>query len=544
MFLDIRGRLDRRRFVQGAGGSLLLPLIFAGPPGNWRALAQGTAAGIDAHCHIFNASDLPVQSFLQRVIFEDYEDASVPEASAAVPPQLAGLLATLISFLKLGVISADTELAQLTANEESLLSQYDPFSPRVQQELEDVLEQVLGAREMVAGTGLRLTPDARTAYRTAIDREIRLGSSGATEALAGSRGARLLAGRGFIGRHLRWAAWLRSPRMRLAEEMHRLYGGSGRIGLFTPALIDYARWLDEEPRSDIASQIEVMEAVQKIAIRRKGFMIHCLAPYDPWRQVTDLLDGIQPTALDIVKQAVEQRGFVGVKLYPPMGFLPTGNKGRTLSYPVRADDIDDFQTKIDSALDDLYQWAEREGVAILAHAANSMGAGEKFSERAKPEGWRSVLRRFPNLRLNLAHFGEFHDKEWEDSFGKLFAEFPNIYADISYLNGGLSTQIADIRAIAAKLKLFLARFDQGVDRIVYGSDWIMLGREPDHERYLDALRTLLIQAGVNDAQWRKVTSENAIRLYGLNSGQMARSRLQDWYRNSPSLDATLLQQFN
>ncbi|WP_322883383.1 hypothetical protein U8C37_25410 (plasmid) [Sinorhizobium medicae] len=81
MFLDIRGRLDRRRFVQGAGGSLLLPLIFAGPPGNWRALAQGTAAGIDAHCHIFNASDLPVQSFLQRVIFEDYEDASVPEAS-------------------------------------------------------------------------------------------------------------------------------------------------------------------------------------------------------------------------------------------------------------------------------------------------------------------------------------------------------------------------------------------------------------------------------------------------------------------------------
>ena len=530
--------LDRRKFLAGSGMACGAGISGMSIP-VYPAHSQVGSTGIDTHCHVFNASDLPVKGFIQRVVFEDYEDAAVPEA-VEIPSPFAGLLATLISFLKLGVISAEKENEMLIGGNEAIVGQFDPYSPSVQQELEAVLEQVLSPAESGAGG---LAPEEILEFQRLLDTETAIGpQQGAPEGPLARRAARLLTGRGIVGRHLRWAAWLRSPRMKISEEINRLYGGSSRIGMFTPALIDYTNWLEEEPRSSIGSQITVMESVQRTAIGKRGFLLHSLAPYDPWRQIADVDAGAPVTALDRVKEAVEQRGFLGVKLYPPMGFLPYDNASQQLTYPVRAQQVTNFAEKLDQALDALYSWAAANGVTILSHAANSNGAGEGFSARANPSGWRPVLERHPQLRLCLAHFGGFTEDNWEESSASLMTDFPYVFVDLSYLSSSLATNQITIHNAVMKMRDFLARHDGVINRLVFGSDWIMLGREADHERYFEAVRQFGNEAGISRIQWNAIKSANTVRMLGLSGGQ-ARARLEDWYNRS-GLDASLLGRFD
>jgi hypothetical protein len=66
---------------------------------------------------------------------------------------------------------------------------------------------------------------------------------------------------------------------------------------------------------------------------------------------------VSASALDLVTWAVEEMGFVGVKLYPPTGFLPAGNAEVAQSYPARAEAIPDLPRRLDAALDKLSGWA-------------------------------------------------------------------------------------------------------------------------------------------------------------------------------------------
>ena len=183
---------------------------------------------------------------------------------------------------------------------------------------------------------------------------------------------------------------------------------------------------------------------------------------------------------------------------------------------------------------------------LLAHAADSNGAGEGYSKRASPAGWEAVLTRHPNLRLNLAHFGGFDEptgEPWEIATGNLMARFPNVFADLSYLSESLPSASPPRRAgVAEQIRAFLARFEVADRRLVYGSDWIMLGREADHQRYFESVKTLLGRAGVTPAQWANMSRTNALRLYGLRAGEPGRLRLEAWYRKM-GLDQNALAQF-
>ena len=43
-----------------------------------------------------------------------------------------------------------------------------------------------------------------------------------------------------------------------------------------------------------------------------GTAVHCFAPYDPWRQITDEDDRRRPSAFELVTWAVQEMGFIGV----------------------------------------------------------------------------------------------------------------------------------------------------------------------------------------------------------------------------------------
>jgi predicted TIM-barrel fold metal-dependent hydrolase len=360
----------------------------------------------------------------------------------------------------------------------------------------------------------------------------------------------LLSGKGTVSRYVQWAQWLTRPRREIVERAVSLYGGGHGTILFTPALIDFSQWLEDEPRSRIEDQIRVMERIQRLPL---GTAVHCFAPYDPWRQITDEDDGRRPSAFDLVTWAVQEMGFIGVKLYPPMGFLPAGNAEVRQSYPARAEAVPDFPRRLDAALDKLYAWAAEEGVAVMAHASNSNGAADEYSERANPKGWAPVLDRYPTLRLNLAHFGGFDgtssdvslDGTWEAAVGRLIAEDGGVYADVSYFSEVLREPAdgPELRQLAKLMGQFVRAYDPDLMHLMYGSDWIMVGLEEEHGAYLDRVSQFFRQVTDGEDQMRRLLAGNAGRFLGLGPDDATRQRLNAYYEKH-QLDPGWMRQFD
>ena len=124
--------------------------------------------------------------------------------------------------------------------------------------------------------------------------------------------------------------------------------------------------------------------------------------------------------------------FRGIKLYPPLGYLPT--------HPGLVQ-IFDYCTKYDIPVTThcseggianfrkenyVVSW-DRENLLI---DFNSLGKS-KSSFYAAPENWIPVLKRWPTLRLNFAHFGG--SDNWMESIIGIMEKYENVYTDISYL---------------------------------------------------------------------------------------------------------------
>ena len=120
--------------------------------------------------------------------------------------------------------------------------------------------------------------------------------------------------------------------------------------------------------------------------------LHGFIGFDPWRQVVDEAQGNTPTALDVVKTAIETQGFIGVKIYPPMGFRATNNASvpqstfaglEPVTIPVAG-----RGTKIDDALMKLYTYCNTNEVPIMAHCAPSQGPTADAALQAHPSTGR------------------------------------------------------------------------------------------------------------------------------------------------------------
>jgi len=551
--------VDRRKFLALIGS---LPLAYscfgAAQLGAQSSVTASSAAStIDVHCHVFNASDLPIHGFLQRIVFGDEEDQVIfdPDGSRA-RALFPWLGATLVNMF-VSAPDADAELAYLRDQPRALSgSSTGRDSKEGQERLRRALEQTFSENVQPTGRARRKFLEQQNKAGRDLFLEKILEEVGPDPTLNALRASQkpfeplargLLSGKGPISHHIQWADLLTSYRSEITKKIIDTYG---EVALFVPALVDFSGWLDEEPNTPIGKQIEIMERIQRLEL---GAAVHCMAPFNPWRQVLDEAAGRTPTALQLVDTAVMELGFLGVKLYPPMGFLPIGNAGSGISYPERAADIPNFPTRIDQALEALYAWAETHSVPIMAHATNSNGAADDYSLRAHPKGWADVFKKYPSLRLNLAHFGGFDevrrpgnlDDTWELSIGYLLKSgASDIYADLSYLHEFLPGigEPDQLELIRSNLALFIDRFDPSLEKLMYGSDWSMIGREKAHEQYFAVIQRLVRALGVSDRLQRQFFSENASRFLGLNEGGAARARLVDYYRRN-QLDPEWLQQF-
>jgi predicted TIM-barrel fold metal-dependent hydrolase len=231
----------------------------------------------------------------------------------------------------------------------------------------------------------------------------------------------------------------------------------------------------------------------------------------------------------VKKYAAKDKGCIGIKLYPSVGYYP-----------------------YDPRLYKVYEYAEANGIPIITHCSKGgifynpdklpvtalfsssfnpqvmnkleTDTAGKFPKREyifnaeetkkfknnfiRPENYIDVLEKFPKLKLCLAHFGgdsELFDhidhhktNTWYDQIKQLITMYPNVYTDISY-------------SLYDKKILGQVKSDLDIpgspyrNRILYGTDYFMTLQE-DHVNeeslFTNCLNDLLL------TDFEKIANEN------------------------------------
>jgi predicted TIM-barrel fold metal-dependent hydrolase len=525
---------------------------------------------IDAHCHLFNARDLPIEGFTKKVLIPEYQQLG--DLFSRYPDAFRVMIHALATIMQREAPAPTVALSGERASEVVFADRLDqgtdrlptPAAQRARDlaNIESVLRKIW-SKDILRE--LRVT-DARVADIGIIDlqklllQEVFPGifsnnpREDEIDALIEGQNlsdvARLLYDEGFdktIGRNIHWALLFTRYRLELGEELQRAHGN--RSILLTPALVDFSKWVEDEDHAPIQQQVDAMT---RVSLRRNGPHIHGFVGFDPLRQAIHEKDRGPAAAepLAIVRNAVERGGFIGVKLYPPMGFCPIDNVKMGDDFPdhVKAKLGNEPGKLFDDILRRLYAWCEAHDVPIMAHAVNSNEAGRGYGKRANPMFWASVLNSYPRLRINMAHFGGFRligqppnrDITWEWTIGRMITRAPqaNIFADLSYFSELLAVDTAKRNALLANMKAFRVTFPNSADHLLFGSDWSMVGREAGFQptrgtqSYVDRVAGFLHDAGYADSDIEKIMFANAVRYLGLGQGDLAngtRGRLAAFY---------------
>ena len=158
-------------------------------------------------------------------------------------------------------------------------------------------------------------------------------------------------------------------------------------------------------------------------------------------------------------ETIKAYDFIGIKVYPPLGFNP---------WPTET-----WQKDIKKEMEKVihfYEFCQNNKIPITAHCSDGgFLVDNRYAGFAHPGKWAQVLEEYPNLRLNLAHFGA-DNEEWRKAIAQLILTYDNVYTDISYR--GVDTGYYD------KLQKFLnsyaaAERDKLMERIIFGSDFMI-----------------------------------------------------------------------
>jgi predicted TIM-barrel fold metal-dependent hydrolase len=213
----------------------------------------------------------------------------------------------------------------------------------------------------------------------------------------------------------------------------------------------------------------------------------------------------------LIYQCFSEYNFAGIKLYPPLGYYP-----------------------FDKRLYMVYQMAEEHQIPITTHCSRGgifykgkiskemrihpITGKEYKAHKNKfvtdiytdPDNYNYLLKDFPNLKINLAHFGG--SDEWDkylvnsiDDDGELswylkvrglIAKYPNVYTDVSY-----TMYKKDLLPL---LKVNLE--DEAINKkILFGSDYYMVEQQLTEKEFSVNLR-----ASIGEEKYRLIAEKNPI----------------------------------
>jgi predicted TIM-barrel fold metal-dependent hydrolase len=307
--------------------------------------------------------------------------------------------------------------------------------------------------------------------------------------------------------------------------------------LYTPLMLDYEYWFRNSIDHTIYFQVKKIS--DDIIPQARG-RIHPFIAYDPARDLAFRNHVRGPdgkyerrSALELVKDAIANRGFIGVKLYHSLGYRPVGNRlvDNERRHIFRRNKLPQYQVfsgdEIDAVLDELYRYCLAEEVPITVHClADGIEAYYKASYAfGKPEFWKEALDRYPKLHVNLAHFGwnlnERYNgpgyqggRPWMNVICDMTEQYEFLYTDTGchdVLTPKIRREfITDYLAISRDYPGLLAR------KLLFGIDWhviAMTNHYPDFlPRYVEVLRD---QVGFTAPEIEDILGGNALRFLGL-----------------------------
>jgi hypothetical protein len=195
--------------------------------------------------------------------------------------------------------------------------------------------------------------------------------------------------------------------------------------------------------------------------------------------------------------------FAGIKLYPPLGFDP---------YPEKSTEKDKVVA--------LYRFCADHDIPITIHCSDGGFAVDGHAEDfTNPDKWYLVLKDFPKLRINLAHFGKqgkalffFQKHDWENKVIELILKYDNVYTDFS-CRGFDDDYYKSLEKLISRQSLDREKI---IPRILFGSDFMInLLWSDSYNQYLN---TFITTPFVKD--WKhRFCSENPERFLFKESSQ-------------------------
>ena len=197
---------------------------------------------------------------------------------------------------------------------------------------------------------------------------------------------------------------------------------------------------------------------------------------------------------ELMEQALTQKGYTGVKLYPSLGYTVDSPEMRKV-----------------------FAYAVANEVPLLMHC-NRIGFARRVElrENCSPALWRPILKQFPKLKICFGHFGGEENLvgpgvapgSWTETILALMEEFPGVYADISYHTDEMQGGEKEANYFANMKRLL--KNNPSKQRILYGSDYYLVRkrlREDNHWRYF--------QAKFSSAEFRQIAEINPLAFLGL-----------------------------
>lgn len=452
---------------------------------------------VDIHCHTFNADDLPVRGFIRSTQFDDSRLGDLignlaDRFSQGQAPGFTTEKRELDHLLAGAGFSEAFEMAPMPAPDPAEELDRDTARTLAQlQKSDPALLQEVGTRLAVEEHGdLEGVGDWFSSAKRAV----------------------------------RWVNLF--GRSRLDNTVLLMDNFADRVDLYTPLLVDLDFGLHDTAKTRLAEQVELHEKISRLSMlerlpRVRRGRVHPFMAFDPRREVRDVIAGDVRTTFDVLKEAVEIYGFIGVKLYPPMGFRPIGN---TAIPGIMTEQV---AVKVDEALVALYEWCQQEDVPVTAHTARSNEANDLFVDFASPDNWADVLSDFPDLRLNLGHFGGAHATapadDWTAKIARLATPaHPNLFADVG--NHDVWDEGLTSAYLSMLKQLFRATGTSEMEnRLMFGSDWYMVAIHPEHEQFLDQYEAAYRRVFGNDAT-EAFLGGTAMRFLGLDDAASGNSR--------------------
>jgi predicted TIM-barrel fold metal-dependent hydrolase len=468
---------------------------------------------------MFNAADIPVNGFIHHVALHD--------------GLMSGALADLASRLVSGAPGYAADKARLSgilgAAPHAVAAAAAPAGPGAPGvDLGAVIEDAFGAEVQQAVSELS---DDEVALIENKPPPGQPAPPAAAEA-AGPEAAAPEAAEAFFldtpVRFVRWAKLFCQSRVDLATLYYRFF--SSEVGLAVPMLVDLSSGLNDTAQTTLAQQVELFDMLSRASMRglipgAPQLRLHPFVGFDPIRALND---GAAGTTVALVKDAVLNKGFIGVKVYPEMGWSPFHNTPANAGTPERAQ-------ALNAILDDFFGWCADEQVPVTAHCnhSNYPSQNAEAANYGSPDDWLSVLAAHPGLRLNLGHFGGAYANTasyaWTWKIAGGMATYDGLFADVGCQH---VDDAALMQVHFGVLKKIAGTCPKLADRLIFGTDWYMEANNPNPNAFLDEYKSLYLAAfGAN--QTAKFMSANALSFLGFGAGNPTANgqRLRQRYRD-------------